>query len=258
MVKKVRYTVKDIKSGKSENKYEQSYFPIDIDFESKQFMIKMMVKDYINITEYKGYNIAKKLAEEISEDFGLKFKICKNNNQQVLYNMSKKLLDDVIKEKGKAGLDELNSDIIRLAKETQKKISSKLNINISNQALSEKNITYEIKSVIENIILPLILIDAKTIDGLISYIKFRDKTAVNAVLRSQRRSDTLLDSNSYLNLRKSLNESKYVEKIRVLWNENNISLYYDASDEEYIEMHFYKELFEGDLNNEIIRFNRFR
>lgn len=258
MVKKVRYTIKNKSTGKPENKFEQSYFPIDIDFENKQFIIKAMVKDYINITEYKGHNLVKSIAKEVTKVLGLNVTLCKNTNQELLYKMSKKLLDDVIKEKGKAGLDELNSDIVYLAKETQKKISSKLNIDINNQALSKENITYEITSVIENIILPLILIDTKTIDGLISYIKFRDKTAVNAVLRSQRRKDTLLDSNSYLNLRKSLNESKYVEKIRVLWNESNISLYYDARDEECIEMHFYKELFEEDLNNELKRFNTFR
>lgn len=258
MVKKVRYTVKNKITGKPENKFEQSYFPIDIDFENRQFIIKAMVKDYINITEYKYNNVVKSIAEEVTKILRINITLCKNTNQELLYKMSKKLLDDVIKEKGKAGLNELNSDILQLAGETQKKISSKLNIDINNKALSIENITYEITSVIENIILPLILIDTKTIEGLISYIKFRDKTAVNAVLRSQRRKDTLLDSNSYLNLRKSLNESKYVEKIRVFWNESNISLYYDARDEQCIEMHFYKELFEEDLNNELNRFNKFR
>lgn len=258
ITQKVRYNERNKVTNKFEEKFEHSYFPIDIDFEKRQFIIKAINKEYINIKKYKPQNLAKSIAQLIANILNLKFVICRNTNQELLYKMSKKLLDDIIREKGKAGLEELDSEILKLSQETRSKISRKLNIDEKNKAISIENISYEIRSVIENIVLPLILIDTKSIEGLISYIKFRDKTAVNAVLKSQRRSDTLLDSKSYLNLRRSLNESKYAEKIRVLWNNNEVSLYYDARDEECMEMHFYKELFEGDLDNEIKRFNRFR
>lgn len=258
ITKKVRYIENNKVTKKNESKFEQSYFPIDIDFEKNEIIIKSIKKDYINITDYKGHNVVKKIVQELSEMFLLNLKICKNSNQEALYKMSKDLLNDVIKEKGKSGLSELKGEISNLAKITQEKISSKLNIDIKNKDLSIENITEEITSVIENIVLPLMLIDTKTIDGLISYIKFRDKSAVNAVLKSKRRSDTLLDSDAYLNLRKSLNESRYVEKLRVLWNEDDTSLYYDANDEYSIELHFYKDLFEEDLINAINRFKEYR
>ena len=258
ITKKVRYTKNNKYTNKNEPKFEHSYFPIDIDFEERELIVKSIYKEYINIKEYKGNNVSKSIVESIMSSLGLNMIICKNSNQEALYNISKKLLNDVIKERSKSGLDELNKDINTLVSATQKKISAKLGIDINEPGLSKVNIYNEIKSVIENIVLPLILIETNTIEGLISYIKFRDRTAVNAVLKSQRRKDTLLDSKSYLNLRKSLNESKYVEKLRVFWNHEDVSLYYDANDDYSIQLHFYRHLFEEDLNNAIKRFKEFR
>ena len=258
ITKKVRYTKNNKYTNKNEPKFEHSYFPIDIDFEERELIVKSIYKEYINIKDYKGNNVSKSIVESIMSSLGLNMIICKNSNQEALYNISKKLLNDVIKERSKSGLDELDKDINTLVSATQKKISAKLGIDINEPGLSKVNIYNEIKSVIENIVLPLILIETNTIEGLISYIKFRDRTAVNAVLKSQRRKDTLLDSTSYLNLRKSLNESKYVEKLRVFWNHEDVSLYYDANDDYSIQLHFYRHLFEEDLNNAIKRFKEFR
>lgn len=250
-VKKVKY-----KDGNVE-KYENSYFPIDIDFESNYFVIKSMIKDYINLKEYKSNTLAQEYAKKIISMLNLQVIEDKSGNQTVLYNMCNKLLDKVISEVSKLGMKDLDSLIEGFAETIKEEIKKKLSMPIKTTgALNE--IKPQVKNIIENIIVPLILIDNKQIDGLISYIKFRDRTAVKAVLKTKRRNETLLDSEAYLNLRETLKKSNYVQKIRVIWNEKELSLYYDASRDECVEFHFYRKILKADVDYAIKRFEEHR
>lgn len=250
-VKKVKYKDKNI------DKHENSYFPIDIDFENNFIIVKSIIKDYIKIKDYKDNVLAIDYAKKIISVFNLHIIENKSGNQAVLYNMCNKLLDKVISEISKLGMEDLDNFIEKFSTNIKNEIEKKLAIPITKTgALYE--IQPQVKNIIENIIVPLILIDNKQIDGLISYIKFRDRTAVKAVLKTKRRNETLLDSEAYLNLRETLKKSNYVQKIRVLWNEKELSLYYDASRDDCVEFHFYRKILKADVDYAIRKFEEHR
>ncbi|MDR5588536.1 hypothetical protein [Clostridium aquiflavi] len=251
VVKKVKYRDRNI------DKFENSYFPIDIDFENNYLIIKSLVKDYIKDPNYKGENIANKLAKKFLQIFNLSNIEDKSGNQEILYNMCNKLLNEVIEKISKLGMEDIDDDINKLAIITKNKIKNKLSVEEQKLQCFDE-LTFQIRNIIENMIVPLCLIDNKQIEGLISYIKFRDKTAVKAVLKTRRRKETLLDSEAYLNLRQTLKKSRYIQKIRVLWNKEDISLYYDATRDECVEIHFYRKVSREDVEYAIRKFEENR
>lgn len=251
IIRKVKYQDGNI------YKFENSYFPIDIDFENNYFIVKAAVKDYIKNSDYKGENIAIELAKKISKIFHLSIIEDKSGNQEILFNMCNKLLNEVIEKISKLGMEDIDEDIKKLETITKNKIKSKLNIE-EQKLQSFDELTFQIKNIIENMIVPLCLVDNKQIEGLISYIKFRDKTAVKAVLKTRRRKETLLDSEAYLNLRQTLKKSKFIQKIRVFWNQEDISLYYDATRDECVEIHFYRKVLKEDVEYAIRKFEQNR
>lgn len=272
-VKKVKYTTKENKmdygkSVKIEIPHEEnSYIPIELDFIEKRLIVKSAPKTRIKKADYKGVNLSQYFANRVIKSFGLELISHQLKYQKTLHNMCEELLEDVIKEKCKYEISEFDSIICDEVKKFEDKFKA-LGINIKElkDQVKTKNvfdIHNQISSMIENVVISKILIEAmkskEGLEGIISYIKFKDRTAVNTVLKTMCRKDTLLDSQAYLDLRKTLQQSKLVEKIRVVWfkKKEEIQLSYDCKHMMYIHIHFYERLFKGDLKYAIERIEDF-
>lgn len=274
--KRMRYTIEKKQRDKdgvetkvSTYHYENSYFPIEIDLTSRNVTVKYSPKTYLDSSTNKNLHIAKSYIYKVLSAFEIEIGSYQTIYQQALYNMCNVLLEDVIKKKSVYELSEMNDIIDRFVVETETKMSElKIDISILNNALSGKsrstfNIKQQVSNIIENIIITKILTEASDnsegVDGLISYIKFKDRSAVNAVLKTQKRRETLLDSQSYLDLRRTLKECSYVEKLTVIWfrNKDELQLKYETTNMMYLSIHFYERLFEEELMYAIRRFEEF-
>lgn len=274
--KRMRYTIEKKQRDKdgvetkvSTYHYENSYFPIEIDLTNRNVTVKYSPKTYLDSSTNKNLHVAKSYIYKVLSAFEIEIGSYQTIYQQALYNMCNVLLEDVIKKKSVYELSEMNDIINSFVVETETKMSElKIDISILNNALSEKsrstfNIKQQVSNIIENIIITKILTEASDnsegVDGLISYIKFKDRSAVNAVLKTQKRRETLLDSQSYLDLRRTLKECSYVEKLTVIWfrNKDELQLKYETNNMMYLSIHFYERLFEEELMYAIRRFEAF-
>ncbi|WP_315110207.1 hypothetical protein [Clostridium intestinale] len=272
-VKFVQYTTIENKIDygkkikKEEVHRENSYFPVEINFKTKEMIVKSAPKARINKSEYKGVKISENIAGNIINYFNLEVISYQFQYQKALYNMCKTLLEDVIKEKCKYEISVFDDIIYNQTKEIESTFNSlDINVNELKKQIKAKNvfdINIQISNMIENIVISKILIEAMKnkdgLEGIISYIKFKDRTSVDTVLKTDKRKNTLLDTQVYLDLRKTIQQSKLAERIRIVWFNNNeeIQLAYDTKKLMYIHIHFYEKLFEGDLRYAINRINDF-
>ncbi|MBU3129850.1 hypothetical protein [Clostridium tagluense] len=261
-VKKVKYQI-GLKTF-----YENSYFPIDVDFIKKQMVVKNYPKVHLLGNE-RGSVIAQHFAEYVKNIFCFEDNVSlQSKYQRALYNMCNYLLDCVIQEKSKLQIENLDEIVEKVSEYLKTELEEKIDINALFIKYKKNifNMQEQIINIIENVIITKILLDAKgknsssSIYGLISYIKFKEKSAVNAVLKNHKRSESLIDSQSYLNIRKTLKETKYIEEIKLIWSneEKEISMKYDASSNiNYIVLHFYRKFLEDDLNYAIKKLYEF-
>lgn len=248
--------------------YENSYFPIEIDFISNILIVKSAPKSRMNIGEYKGINVSKHFADMIIDSFGLKLISRQFEYQKTLYNMCDVLLEGVIKEKCKNEMDNFSTiieDVIEIFEE--KFVELEINIKELEATVTNKNvfnISNQMSNMIGNILISKrlneVMKNKEGIDGIISYIKFKDKSAVKTILKTESRQQTLLDSQAFLDLRKTIKECKLAERIRVLWynNREEIQLSYDSRNLMYIHIHFYERLFEKELRYAIRKIEQFK
>lgn len=245
---------------------ESSYFPISIDFANKKMIVKYYDKNYLK-GDSRGEDLANKYSANIMRL--LRIEIGSSNQakyQRGLYNICNHILNSVINEKSNLIIE----GIEEIVEEYSKSIGDRLLPNVDvNHLLSEHkkdvfDIRKQINKMIENICISKIIYEAKSnglmsVDGLISYITYREVGNVKATLKKPTKLQNLLDSQSYLNLRSVLDETKYIEEIKIIWNweGKQISLRYDASKKEYIAIKFYKKFKSEDLEYAIRRWEEF-
>lgn len=244
------------------NKVEQpvltnSYFPIEIDLDNNVIIAKSLPTEY---EEGKGTVIVRDYVDKIIELFSVNINLISIEYKKILHKICNELLEDIIREKSKYHLQELENDISSFGKKVEEVLMSKgVNIDAIKNSLPYRNksvfdIEKQIKSSIENMVVSDILLktslDKDGLDGIVSYIKFSDRKEVNAVIKTSKRKQSLIDSQTYLSMRRALIDCEQVEKIRVIWykNKEEIDLYYDASDMNFLEIHFYTNLYKEEFN----------
>lgn len=233
-----------------------AYFPIELDFENNIIIGKTSTSDYIDensdliIKEY-----MMKIVDLIEAN------ICSKSNvyKQALCKMSNMLLDSIIKEKSKPFLRSVDKEIDDFVNLLEEKLENQ-NINIGQlkQSLVYKDkstfdIKYMITNYIENVVLSDNLlkstISREGLEGIVSYIKFSDRKQINVTITTRRKTQSLIDSDTYLSLRTSLKDSRMIELLKVVFynGQEDISLYYDASNMNFLEIHFYSTLYKEDF-----------
>lgn len=270
---KAEYTTKEYKrdygvmKNIEETRHENSYIPIEIDFVEKRLIVKSAPKSHINKSDFKGINLAYKFAGEIIESFNLNVISLQEKYQKALHNICRQLLESVIKEKCKDEINEFDPLINEVVAKFNEKFKE-LGIDTEKlkKSIKSKNV-FDVYSnmlnMIENVVISKILVDAmknkEGLQGIVSYIKFKDRTSAKAVIKTFHRKQTLLDSQSYLDLRKTLKESEFVERVLIVWfnEKEELQVAYDCKNMMYIHLHFYEKLFEKEFQYAVSRINEF-
>lgn len=240
-----------------QNVITNRYFPIEVDLEKGIIIAKARPTDYV---EGKSNIFLKEYIREVIDLLGVQTYIISDTYKKALYNICRDLLENTIKEKSKYHLNELELDIENFSKKVEEVFVGigldikKLKDSLSNRNKSIFDIKTQVSNSIENMILSNMLFKASMnkegLDGIVSYIKFSDRKEVNAVIKTKKRKQSLIDSQTYLAMRRILMDCEMVEKVRVRWykDKEEIDLYYDASELNFLEIHFYSNLFEEELN----------
>lgn len=255
-VKKVEFV-----DGNSRTVRENSYFPLDIDFDNKELIVKYYDKDYLN-GEYRGEYLANNYADIITHLLDIEYSYSgQTKYQRGLYNICNDILNSLINDTASGMINNIDevvdkaSDI--LIKDLTPNIDSEELYNIYHKGVF--NINEQIRELIENICISKTIYESGDIKicskaGLISHITYREPGSVRAVLGNKKKIDNLVDSQSYLKLRSILKETKYIEAIKMIWKmklEDNkykdISVKYDASKIHFISLKLYWKYSEEDL-----------
>lgn len=245
----VEYIQKKYKSG---NSYENSYIPIEINLEKNIVITKVAPKTKLVDPTKEPDELEKWSTDQCLRHFGIKKLTFGHGHKEILYNISQKLTDEVISKMSAERMQKISQVVESSAKEILK------NIEIANIELRLKennifNLNEQMFKLVEHIVIADILYKAKIeksgLEGIISYIKFRDCGFVNATIKAQKRRDSLFGSDAYFGLRNSINNSKELEKLRAVWynNLNELLILYDASDINVLFIKFYEKLTEGDF-----------
>lgn len=254
-VTKVKVESKDI-----ETKYENSYFPIDIDLKNKKMIVKYYDKEYL-IGDYRGEIIANNYAQSIINIFDIDFNVSRQTEyQKALYSICDNILNSVINEKSRMLLTDIDSIVQNISEMLKGALEKDVDVESLNKKYNKNifDINYQMYKLIENICISKIIYESTSeeiasVEGLISYITYKESSSVRAVIKNPKKTENLLDSQSYLNLRNVLDETKYIEEIKVLWNRKTkekvrkISVKYDATKFQYISIKFYHKYTEEDL-----------
>lgn len=259
--KQMKYSTKE-----ESDVLDNSYFPIDIDFKSKRMIVKYYNKNHLK-GDLRGEGIAYKYANDIIDIFNIEL----GNSEQTLYqrglyNICNHILNNVINEKSNLILE----NIEELVNDFSKNIKEKLLPNVDTDRLLQEyerdvfNVNKQINKLIENICISKVIHEANdrnimSVDGIISHITYKEAGNVKATLQKPSKIQNLVDSQSYLNLRTVLDEKKFIQEIKMIWNTGDIhiSLRYDASKKEYISIKFYRKYGDEDLTYAMQKWEEF-
>ena len=258
MVKKVSYKTNDNKL-QSEN----SYFPIDIDFLNKKILVKYYDKEYMK-GDSRGEVLANLYANIIINLFNdIELAVTKQKEyQNALYNICNKILNDVIYERSKIILNNIDEVVNKTSKVLKEGLKKSINIDelLKKHGKNIFNIDEQIYKFIENICISKVIYeaseeDASSVEGLISYITYKEQGQVRTTIKNPNKRENLLDSQSYLNLRAALEDSKHIEIMKMIWNVvsekdscKKISVKYDVSKYEYSSIKFYWKYTQEELD----------
>jgi hypothetical protein len=281
LIKKIRIIFvegirrKDINGERSEN----SYIPIEIDLEKGIFITKVYPKSNVLQKDKQPTSLAFKYINIIKSCFKIKHQIFGNIHREALFSISKKLLDEVIQEMIKSKTDNVDNLIKDYSDEILKNI--KIN-NIQNRKIVNNvfDLEMQMTRAVENMyivdIVDKINMEKKGFDGHICSLKFSDGKKVRASIKGgSKRRDALLASDAYFGLRSSIDNSKELDELRVVWykleegTENECSeldkevkidelhLLYDASGLECLFIKFFNKLSEGDFYYALNKYEEF-
>ena len=191
--------------------------------------------------------------------------------QKALYEICDGILNSVINEKSRMIVEDIDDIVKELSESFKSRLSSSIDIEYLWKTYKKNifNMNDQIYKFIENMCISKIIYESNSdeltsVEGLISYITYKESGAVRAIIKNPKRAESLLDSQSYLNLRNVLAETRYIEEIKVLWNRQidvekikKILVKYDATKLQYISIKFYSKYDEGDLNYVRQKFNSF-
>lgn len=224
-----------------------TYIPVDIDFEQKIMILKAWNRNGV-IEQYRADALTEHIKEIMSLSFGVKTRSFMIKHKQVLYNMSKGLVDDVYNN------IPAFSQILTLQEyidDFEQTIFDKLPIvNVMDAEGGKKVIPHgvmdfsdEIKKAIERLAISDYFFDRSYsdiwnmgIDTIIARIKFNDMENVLTSLSGEDSEKPIFCTKTFMYLKKSMEESKLVERLWIVKNRNRgtINVRYDATEDEYL------------------------
>jgi hypothetical protein len=261
------------------DKTENSYIPIEIDFQKEIFIVKVNPKTNVLTKNKQPSDLAFKYMDRVQSYFGIKREIFGCAHKEALFSISKKLLDEVIQEMVKAKTENVDISIKTCASEILKNIKIDY-IENRKKVNNVYDLEIQILRAVENMYIADVIDKMKIskvgFDGHICSLKFSDGKKVKATLKGgSKRRDALLASDAYFGLRNSIDNSKELDEMRVVWyildekseNEcsvdeldisiNELHVLYDASRIECLFIKFFDKLNEGDFYYALNKYEEF-
>ena len=232
-----------------ENGYRDScaYIPVDIDFSQKIMIIKAWNRNGV-IEQYRADVLTDKIRKIMSLSFGVKIKNFMIQHKQVLYNMSKGLVDHVYYSiPAFSQISKLQEHI----DDFEQLVLNELPIvNVSNNENGKKVIPHgvmefsdEIKKAIERLAISDYFFDRSYneiwnmgIDAIIARIKFNDRENILTSLSGEDSEKPIFCTKTFMYLKKSMEDAKLVERLWVVKNRSKgtLNIRYDATEDEYL------------------------
>ncbi|PAB60880.1 hypothetical protein [Anaeromicrobium sediminis] len=238
---------------------ENSYTCIEIDLRKNLIITKVAPKSNVIGDTKKPSSIELKNTKDALGKFGIYTEVYGHSHREVLFNISKSLSDELF---SKADYEE-PKEIDDLISEFSRKILDKINI-CNMKGNSNANLQAQVNKLIQQIKITSILEETEignmNLTGKISYLKFKDCDSVKAVLKSKRIRESLADSEAYFGLKNSIENSKELEMLRVVWYHGGeeVVIKHDASDINVLFMQFYTKLDEGDFYYVLEKYEEFQ
>ncbi len=225
----------------------RAYIPVDIDFVKKIMILKAWNRHGV-VEKYRADTLTEHIKRILSLTFNVKTKNFMIRHKQVLYSMSKGLVEHVYNNiPAFKQIAELQNDI----DEFEQLVFSKLPIiNVRDTEEGKKDIPHgimefsdEIKKALERLAISDYFFDRNYdeiwnmgIDAIIARIKFNDKENILTSLSGEDSDKPIFCTKTYMYLKKSMEDSKLVEKLWVVKSRSKgtLNIRYDASEDEYL------------------------
>lgn len=247
--KKVRV---QLKNGTST---ENSYVPVELDLEKKIMVIKVNPKAKVISDGLTPEELVIEYNKKIIKLFQIDIQRFDHIHKEAMYKICQELYSQVYNKmvlNKPQGIDE-----------TIRTVSDMLNniLNIEHLELKKKcnnifDMNDNISKIVEHLLISDILFSTtgseiiNGIDGFVTYLRFNDGNNVSARLKGENCIDPIFDSETFMALRAPIDNSKKLSILKVIWFKNGkkLRVSYDTSNSLCLNMHFYKNLEEGDFN----------
>lgn len=231
------------------NGYRDScaYIPVDIDFMQRIMILKAWNRNGV-IEQYRADSLTDSVKNTMSSTFGVMTLDYKIKHKKVLYNMSKGLVDLVYNKIPAFGQISL---VQKYVDDFEQSVLGELPIvNIRVDEAGRKTIPKgvmefvdEIKKAIERLAISDYFFDRSYdeiwnmgIEAIIAKIKFNDNENILTSLSGEDSEKPIFCSKTFMYLKKSMEDSKLVEKLWVVQKRDRgtLNIRYDATNEEYL------------------------
>ncbi|MBN1062486.1 hypothetical protein DVV95_11790 [Clostridium botulinum] len=246
--KKVRVQLKD------GTRTENSYIPIEIDLENNILIIKVSPKAKVITDKATPEELAMEYSKKVIKLFQIDIEKFDYIHKETMYKMCQDLYSQVYNKmvlNKPQGVDE----VINNFSTTLNGILNIENLDLKKTCNNIFDINDNIFKIVEHLLISDILFstsDSEIIDGIegyVTYLRFNDGNNVSARLKGENCVDPIFDSETFMALRAPIDNSKKISILKVVWfNEGKkLRVSYDTSSALYLNIHFYKNLEEGDF-----------
>ena len=231
------------------NGYRDScaYIPVDIDFLQRKMILKAWNRNRV-IDEYRADTLTDRVKSIMCDVFGVITTDYGLNHKNVLYNMSKGLVDLVYNKIPAFGQISM---LQKYVDDFEQLILEGLPISHIDECEDGKkkvprgvmDFSDEIKKVIERLAVSDYFFDRSYdeiwnmgIESIIAKIKFNDNENILTSLSGEDSEKPIFCSKTFMYLKKSMEDSKLVERLWVVKKRNRgrINIRYDATNREYL------------------------
>lgn len=225
-----------------------AYIPVDIDFAKKTMLIKAWNRYGLPVESQR----AEALLDHIRSIMALSFHVSTRRymikHKKVLYNMSKGLVDEVYNKIPAFSHISILNDLINNFEQTVLSELPIVNVDIdeNGKKVIPKGVmefSDEIKKALERLAISDYFYDRSYdeiwdmgVDAVIAKIKFNDNENILTSLSGEESDKPIFCTKTFMYLKKSMEDSKLVERLWVAKNRNRgtLNIRYDATDEEYL------------------------
>lgn len=225
-----------------------AYIPVDIDFTKKIMLIKAWNRYGLRDENHRAEALLDHIRNIMVLSFHVSTKRYMIKHKKVLYNMSKGLVDEVYnKIPAFTQISILNNLISNFEQEVLLELPIvNIDVNEDGRKVIPKGVmefSDEIQKALERLAISDYFYNRSYeeiwdmgVDAVIAKIKFNDNENILTSLSGEESDKPIFCTKTFMYLKKSMEDSKLVERLWVVKNRNRgtLNVRYDATDEEYL------------------------